>query len=95
MTYKNSCNSLNFSNGRLSPEVSTAKDGPEMVMDHDGVGLETKKDGENTEAGQSEPLSKPSLVDAKGAALKACFVIGSAALVIICLRNSLTWHVAR
>jgi len=33
-------------------------------------------------------------LDLQGAVLKACFVIGSAALVIICLRNSLTWHVA-
>ena len=54
--------------------------------------METKKSGEK---GESEPLSKPSLGDAKGAVVKACFVIGSAALVIICLRNSLTWHVAR
>jgi len=56
--------------------------------------METKKQSENPETGPSEPLNKPSLVDAKGAAWKACFVIGSAALVIICLRNSLTWHVA-
>ena len=57
--------------------------------------METKKKPENPETEQSEPLSKPSLVDAKGAVLKACFVLGSAALIIICLRNSLTWHVAR
>jgi len=56
--------------------------------------METKKRLEIQEPGQNGPLRKPSLVDVKGAVLKACFVIGSAALVIICLRNSLTWHVA-
>ena len=57
--------------------------------------METKKTLENGETGQSGYLSKPSLVEAKGAVLKAGFVIGSAALIVICLRNSLTWHVAR
>ena len=57
--------------------------------------METKKKLENGETGQSGYLSKPSLVEAKGAVLKAGFVIGSAALIVICLRNSLTWHVAR
>eukprot|EP00090_Calanus_glacialis_P046861 TRINITY_DN9413_c0_g1_i1.p1 TRINITY_DN9413_c0_g1~~TRINITY_DN9413_c0_g1_i1.p1 ORF type:complete len:339 (-),score=79.99 TRINITY_DN9413_c0_g1_i1:68-1084(-) len=56
--------------------------------------METKKTLENGETGQSGYLSKPSLVEAKGAVLKAGFVIGSAALIVICLRNSLTWHVA-
>ena len=59
--------------------------------------METKKKNDKLEPGHRQPghLSKPSLVDVKGAVLKACFVIGSAALVIICLRNSLTWHVGR
>jgi hypothetical protein len=57
--------------------------------------METKKKSENQDPELHGPLSKPSLVDVNGALLKACFVIGSAALVIICLRNSLTWHVAR
>ena len=57
--------------------------------------METAKKNDKLDPGQSGHLSKPSLVDVKGAVLKACFVIGSAALVIICLRNSLTWHVAR
>jgi len=56
--------------------------------------METAKKNDKLDPGQSGHLSKPSLVDVKGAVLKACFVIGSAALVIICLRNSLTWHVA-
>jgi len=55
---------------------------------------ERRKEKDNADCGQSGPLKKPSLMDVKGAVIKACFVIGSAALVIICLRNTLTWHVA-
>ena len=57
--------------------------------------METTKKLETLKTEKSESLRKPSLVDAKGALLKAGFVLGSAAIIIICLRNSLTWHVAR
>jgi len=57
--------------------------------------METKAKLDTPESAEQEaPLNKPSLLDVKGALVKAFFVIGSAALVIICLRNSLTWHVA-
>jgi len=40
-------------------------------------------------------LPWPNVSSLKGALVKALFVVGSAVLVTICLRNSLTWHLAR
>lgn len=39
--------------------------------------------------------NKPNLTNVKGAAITACFVVGSAVVIAFCLRNSLTWHLAR
>jgi len=38
---------------------------------------------------------RPDISNFKGAFAKAAFVLGSLVLVTICLRNSLTWHLAR
>jgi len=46
-------------------------------------------------AGQDSGLDKPGLGELKGAVQKTCFLLGSAVIIIICLRNSLTWHIAR
>jgi len=45
-------------------------------------------------AGQDSGLDKPGLGELKGAIQKTCFLLGSAVIIIICLRNSLTWHIA-
>lgn len=40
-------------------------------------------------------LTRPSISSLKGAFAKGAFVVGSCVLITICLRNSLTWHLAR